>query len=55
MARAVASEVAASMTSVLRLPAPAVAAAVHQATGLLLAELPILPETILEASSGGGA
>ena len=33
--------------------APAVAAAVHQATGLLLTELPILPERLLEASSGG--
>jgi CO/xanthine dehydrogenase Mo-binding subunit len=31
------------------IPAPAVAAAVHDATGLLLTELPILPERILEA------
>jgi CO/xanthine dehydrogenase Mo-binding subunit len=30
-------------------PAPAVAAALHQATGLWLTELPILPERILEA------
>jgi CO/xanthine dehydrogenase Mo-binding subunit len=32
------------------IPAPAVAAAIHDATGLLLTELPILPERILEAS-----
>jgi CO/xanthine dehydrogenase Mo-binding subunit len=31
------------------IPAPAVAAAVHDATGLFLTELPILPEKILEA------
>jgi CO/xanthine dehydrogenase Mo-binding subunit len=31
------------------IPAPAVAAAVHDATGLFLTELPILPERILEA------
>ena len=33
------------------IPAPAVAAAIHDATGLFLTELPILPERILEASS----
>ncbi|MGD8897272.1 MAG: xanthine dehydrogenase family protein molybdopterin-binding subunit [Acidobacteriota bacterium] len=37
------------------IPAPAVAAAVHDATGLLLTELPILPERILEASSSDPA
>ncbi|HEY7700301.1 MAG TPA: hypothetical protein VIE88_17880, partial [Vicinamibacteria bacterium] len=30
-------------------PAPAVAAAVHQATGLFLTELPLLPERISKA------
>jgi CO/xanthine dehydrogenase Mo-binding subunit len=30
-------------------PAPAIAAAIHKATGLFLAELPILPERIAEA------
>jgi CO/xanthine dehydrogenase Mo-binding subunit len=30
--------------------APAVAAAVHRATGLLVTELPILPETMLAAA-----
>jgi CO/xanthine dehydrogenase Mo-binding subunit len=37
------------------IPAPAVAAAIHDATGLLLTELPILPERILEASSNDPA
>jgi CO/xanthine dehydrogenase Mo-binding subunit len=30
-------------------PAPAVAAAIHQATGLFLTELPLLPERISKA------
>jgi CO/xanthine dehydrogenase Mo-binding subunit len=36
-------------------PAPAIAAAVHQATGLLIADLPILPESILRASADAKA
>jgi CO/xanthine dehydrogenase Mo-binding subunit len=36
-------------------PAPAIAAAIHHATGVLIPDLPILPESILRATRDAAA